>query len=305
LNFEFSPVVYVIAGPTAVGKTAIAVELAKWLGTSVVSADSRQCYKEMSIGTAKPSPAELSGVKHYFIDEFPVTVNLTAADYEQLALGYLNEIFKTRRAAIVCGGTGLYIKALCEGLDAMPEVDEQISINVNEAYKKNGMAWLQETIQAEDPEFYASSESENPARMIRALIFKRSTGESILNFRTGTKRERYFETIKIGLELPREVLYERINQRVDNMMEAGLLDEVKSLYPQRHLKNLQTVGYAELFDYLDNKCSLAEAVNKIKQHTRNYAKRQMTWFRKEENISWLRADDPHIVDHIKSKKPHA
>ena len=292
------PIVYVICGPTAVGKTAIAIALAKHLRTSIVSADSRQCYTEMSIGTAKPSPEELAEVKHYFINEFPVTESLSAADYEKLALGYLDEIFKTSGTAVVCGGTGLYIKALCEGLDEMPEADEEMSAEIIEQYKLGGMEWLREAVENEDPAFYESSESENPARLIRALIFKRSTGESILEYRTGEKKPRHFQIVKIGIELPREILYERINKRVDIMMEQGLLDEAKGLYPHKHLKNLQTVGYVELFDYLDGKYSLQEAIAKIKQHTRNYAKRQLTWFRKDQEVKWLNAGDKDIISKI-------
>ena len=292
------PIVYVICGPTAVGKTAIAIALAKHLRTSIVSADSRQCYTEMSIGTAKPSPEELAEVKHYFINEFPVTESLSAADYEKLALGYLDEIFKTSGTAVVCGGTGLYLKALCEGLDEMPEADEEMSAEIIEQYKLGGMEWLREAVENEDPAFYESSESENPARLIRALIFKRSTGESILEYRTGEKKPRHFQIVKIGIELPREILYERINKRVDIMMEQGLLDEAKGLYPHKHLKNLQTVGYVELFDYLDGKYSLQEAIAKIKQHTRNYAKRQLTWFRKDQEVKWLNAGDKDIISKI-------
>jgi tRNA dimethylallyltransferase len=292
----------VIAGPTAVGKTAIAIELARRLHTGIISADSRQCYRKMNIGTAKPSVAEQLEVKHYFIDSFPVTEELDAADYEKLALGYLDEIFFTHDAAVVCGGTGLYIKALCEGLDAMPGVDETIAEDVNSNYKTQGLGWLQEAVQREDPEFYASGETHNPARLLRALIFKRSTGSSILNFRTGAKKERKFHIIKVALELPRTVLYERIDKRVDTMMQQGLLNEVKRLYPQKQLKNLQTVGYSELFNYLDGTCSLDEAVDKIKQHTRNYAKRQMTWFRKDKGMHWFSADDPDLLDKILALK---
>jgi len=290
--------VYIIAGPTAVGKTAIAISLAEQLQTDIVSADSRQCYKEMTIGTAKPTREELQRVKHYFIDEFSVTESLTAADFERLALGYLGEIFKEKDVAVVCGGTGLYIKALCEGLDAMPDVDDVITHEINELYETKGLEWLQQSVQYEDPEYYKQGEIKNPARLIRALIFKRSTGESIVNFRTGDKKQRPFEIVKVGLELSREVLYEHINYRVDKMMEEGLLDEVKRLYARRHLKNLQTVGYTELFDYMDGRYSLEEAVNKIKQNTRNYAKRQMTWFRKDKEMNWIKADEEGVVEKI-------
>jgi len=292
----------VIAGPTAVGKTAIAIELAKQLGTAIISADSRQCYREMSIGTAKPSPAELQEVKHYFIDAFPVTQDLDAADYETLALTYLAEIFREHSTAVVCGGTGLYIKALCTGLDNMPDVDETIAKNLTGAYETYGLAWLQQAVMQEDPEFYAKGEIKNPARLLRALIFKRSTGLSILGFRSGTPKNRPFRIIKAGLELPRELLYDRINHRVDIMMQQGLLDEVKQLYPMKELKNLQTVGYSEIFDHLDGKYSLEEAVEKIKQSTRHYAKRQMTWFRKDKDIHWFMASDPEVVDKILALK---
>lgn len=280
------------------GKTAISIELAKRLNTSIVSADSRQCYREMSIGTAKPSKEELAAVKHYFIDGFSVTESLSAADYERLALGYLNEIFTISNTAVVCGGTGLYIKALTDGIDEMPAMNEEIVEEVNAGYKEHGIEWLQETLMNEDPWFYQSAEKDNPVRLIRALAFRRSTGESILSYRTGKKKQHGFNIIKVGLELPREVLYDRIDSRVDMMMQQGLLEEVKALYPHRHLKNLQTVGYTEIFDYLDKKCSLADAVDKIKQHSRNYAKRQMTWFKKDKEMYWLTASDAGIVNSI-------
>lgn len=284
--------VYVIAGPTASGKTAVAIRLAQHLGTEIVSADSRQCYTGMDIGTAKPSKEELAAVKHHFIDAFPVTQSLTAADYETLGLGYLNEIFKTRDTAVVCGGTGLYIKALCDGLDEMPPVDDTIVADVNEQYLLHGLQWLQKTMQMEDPVFFAKGEINNPARLIRALIFKRSIGESIIDFRSGNHKERSFRTVRFALDVPRDELYSRINKRVDSMMQQGLLDEVKSLQQYKDLKNLQTVGYEELFDYLGGKWSLNEAVEKIKQHTRNYAKRQFTWFRKDKRFTWLPPDAP-------------
>ncbi len=281
---------YIICGPTAVGKTDIAILLAKYLETAIISADSRQCYREMNIGTAKPSTEQLSEVKHYFINEYPVTTLLTAADFENLAINYLSQIFSNSNAAIVCGGTGLYIKSLCEGLDEMPETDKDITQKIEEDYKQFGLQWLQDCIKKEDSEFYTKGEILNPLRMIRALSFKRSTNRSILEYRTYTPKQRDFNIIKIGLELPRELLYSRINQRVDIMMQNGLLTEVEKLYPLRNLKNLQTVGYTELFNYLDGNCNLQEAIEKIKQNTRNYAKRQMTWFRKDTTITWINAD---------------
>ncbi len=288
--------VLIIAGPTAVGKTGIALEVAKRLGTSIISADSRQCYQGMAIGTAQPSPAQLVAVKHYFINEFPVEQPLNAADFELLALGWLDEIFLDNDVAVVCGGTGLYIRALCEGLDAMPAVDTAISMQVNDDYARLGIGWLQEQAQLHDPVFLAQADGANPARLLRALIFKLSTGESILSYQSSQKKVRPFRIVKAGLELPREALYSRINERVDRMMEAGFLEEAAALYPLRHLKNLQTVGYAELFDHLAGNTTLARAVELIKQHTRNYAKRQLTWFRKDAEMHWLPADDAGVAD---------
>lgn len=290
--------VIVIQGPTAVGKTAIAVSVAHSLHTAIVSADSRQCYREMTIGTAKPTPEEQGGVKHYFVDEFPVATALTAADYEELSLRYLDEIFASHNMAVVCGGTGLYIKALCDGIDEMPRIDEAINADVNNTYQQQGLPWLQQAVKTEDPAFYAIGETQNPARLIRALVFVRSTGHSITRYRSNTRKERPFQCIRIGLELPREALYHRINHRVDIMMQQGLEVEARTLYPQRHLKNLQTVGYAELFDHFDGNCTLQQAIDKIKQNTRNYAKRQLTWFKKDPATIWLRADDKDIIQKI-------
>ncbi|MBL7712030.1 MAG: tRNA (adenosine(37)-N6)-dimethylallyltransferase MiaA [Chitinophagaceae bacterium] len=297
------PTLIVIAGPTAVGKTGVAIRLAQSLGTEIVSADSRQCYTGMSIGTAQPSAAELALVPHHFINCFSPAEPLSAADYEKLALAYLETIFRKSSYAVVCGGTGLYIKALCEGLDAMPPVDPLIEAQVNASYAREGMAWLQEAVAEADPAFYASGETSNPSRMLRALIFRLSTGESITAYQTGMKKERPFRTIKIGLELPRAELYSRINTRVDQMMQEGLLEEAQHLLPHRHLKNLNTVGYSELFAYFDHKLSLAEAVEQIKQHSRNYAKRQLTWFKKDQDFFWLQASDPYLHQKITAVLP--
>jgi tRNA dimethylallyltransferase len=294
--------IYVICGPTAVGKSAVAMELATRLGTAIVSADSRQCYKVMDIGTAKPTVEDRTNIQHYFVAEYPVTQNISAADYETLALGYLDTIFKHHDSAVVCGGTGLYIKALCEGLDAMPAIDVAINKEVNAQYKEQGIAWLQNEMGQHDPAFYASGEIQNPMRMIRALVFKLSTGDSIVNYRTGVRKERPFNIVKVGIELPREQLYSRINARVDSMMEHGLLEEVKSLYAYKALKNLQTVGYTELFDHLDSLCTLEDAVQKIKQNTRHYAKRQMTWFKKDKEVVWMDGNDNDIIERILALK---
>lgn len=289
-----------MCGPTAVGKTAVAIDLAQKLGTSIVSADSRQCYREMNIGVARPNTDELAVVKHYFVNEFPISIALNAADFEKLALQYLDEIFTTDNTAVVCGGTGLYIKALTEGLDEMPSTDPVIVADIEQHFAEQGIQWLQDAMNSEDPEFFESGEIHNPHRMMRALAFKRTTGQSILQFRTGARKIRQFDIVKVGLQLPREQLYDRINRRVDLMMDAGLLDEVRALYPLKTLKNLQTVGYTELFDYLDGRCTLSEAVDKIKQHTRNYAKRQMTWFTKDKQVNWFDANDKNIVTKVLS-----
>jgi tRNA dimethylallyltransferase len=288
-------ILIVLAGPTAVGKTDIAIRLAQYFDTAVISADSRQCYREMSIGTAKPSAEELAAVPHYFIDSFSLEEELNAADYERLALGYAAEVLSSKDIAVVCGGTGLYIKALCEGIDAMPRSDRAIEQALQQQYEQQGIAWLQAQVSAEDPLFYAQAEQQNPARLIRALAFKRSTGQSIVQYRSGQAKERPFAVIKVALDLPRPVLYQRINQRVDSMMQTGLLQEARGLYPLRHLKNLQTVGYTELFDYMDGTTDLDTAVALIKQHSRNYAKRQLTWFRKDKGFAWFNPQDFNVI----------
>ena len=288
----------IIAGPTAVGKTRIAIDVAKALGTEIISADSRQCYRGMAIGTAQPTPEELLEVKHHFIDEFPVTQNISAADYERLALGYLNALFTKQDVAVLAGGTGLYIRALCEGLDEMPAVDPNVLAQVETLYEAGGVRALQDAVATEDPAFHAQGEIQNPARLIRALSFVRSAGKSILEYHKSEKKHRPFRIIKTALELPRDILYQRINTRVDAMMAAGLPDEVKALIPYRHLKNLQTVGYTELFDFFDGHSSLHKAADLIRQHSRNYAKRQLTWFRKDAEMKWLRADDAEVARQI-------
>lgn len=286
------------------GKTAAAIALAQRLGTAIVSADSRQCYEGMTIGTAKPNIEELAAVPHHFINCFPPTTLLSAADYEKLALGYLQDIFTTHDTAVVCGGTGLYIKALCEGLDEMPNTNPEINSQVEATYREQGIVWLQQAIAAEDPEFYKTGEIQNPARMLRALAFVRTSGTSILQYRTSKPKVRTFSTVKVALDLPREVLYTRINDRVNNMLSQGLVAEVQALIPYRHLKNLQTVGYAEIFDYLDGTCSLQVATEKIQQHSRNYAKRQITWFKKDTQFNWLSANDPELTEKI-LQLPHS
>jgi len=291
------PTVIIIAGPTAVGKTAAAVHLAQRLSTEIISADSRQCFKELNIGVAKPSPRELQAVHHYFIDSHSIREEVTAALFEELALQWTQDIFGRQTAAgkppvaVVVGGTGLYIKAYSEGLDTIPPIDPMIRQQIQQMYEQAGIDWLQAQVRDSDPEFFRVGEIQNPQRLMRALEVKRSTGQSILAFRTREKKHRPFKIEKIGLSLSKEVLHQRINQRVDRMMEEGLLEEVRGLLPYREWNALQTVGYSELFDHLEGKLSLDEAVERIKINTRQYAKRQMTWFRKDPSIQWVDAGE--------------
>lgn len=289
------PTLIVIAGPTAVGKTSIAISLANELDTEIISADSRQCYRGMRIGTAQPTPEERAMAVHHFVDCYEPEQAVSAADFEHYALERLQDIFKRKETAIVCGGTGLYIKALCEGLDEMPAVDALINEQVIREYDARGIEWLRNTLKKEDPIFFTKGEIDNPARMLRALAFIRSEGKSIDEFRSGMKKERPFRIIKIGLDLPRDLLYTRINVRTDKMMGEGLLAEAELLFHKKNLKSLNTVGYTECFDYLEHKISLTEATDKIKQHSRNYAKRQLTWFRKDKDFHWFSPSDPDIL----------
>ena len=299
--------VIIIAGPTAVGKTAAAVRLAQLLHTRIISADSRQCFKELTIGVAKPSADELKAVHHYFIDSHSIREDVNAALFEQLALQWTEEIFVGQgpnperqeklaagsaalQTAVMVGGTGLYIKAFCEGLDEIPAIDPLVREQIQSRYAQEGMEWLQQAVATQDPDFYAVGEVLNPQRLMRALEVKLSTGASILSFRTREKKIRPFHIYKIGLELPKAQLYERINTRVDMMMEQGLLEEVKGLTPYKDHNALQTVGYSEIFAALEGRSTMSEAVEAIKKHTRHYAKRQMTWFRKDPDMHWVDAN---------------
>ena len=284
-----TPTVIIIVGPTAVGKTAAAVRLAQRLHTKIISADSRQCYKELNIGVAKPSPEELRAVHHYFIDSHSIREEVNAALFEELALQWTTE---NSPPPIMVGGTGLYIKAFAEGLDEIPPIDPDIRLQVQQQYEQSGLTWLQEEIRQRDPGFYAAGEILNPQRGMRALEVILSTGQSILSYRTRRRRQRPFRIRKIGLQLPKEELHRRIHDRVDRMMDKGLLKEVESLAPYRGNNALQTVGYSELFDYLDGKIPLEKAVEEIKTNTRRYAKRQMTWFRKDSCIEWVNPEQP-------------
>lgn len=270
----------IIGGPTAVGKTALAIRLAQHYHTTILSADSRQCFRELNIGVARPAPEELAAVPHDFIATHSIEETFTAADYETYALRSLEQAFTTHDYAIVCGGTGLYIKALMQGLDDIPPVEPAIREAIIADFEKNGLKALQEAVRTEDPRYFADGEIRNPQRLMRALEVMRATGKSIRSFQQAAKTERPFRIIPIRLSLPREQLYQRIDQRVDQMMAAGLLDEVKGLFSKRQLNALQTVGYQELFAFVEGSCTLEEAVQRIKTNTRHYAKRQETWLKK-------------------------
>ncbi len=285
------PTIIIIVGPTAVGKTAAAIRLAQQEQTSIISADSRQCYRELTIGVAKPSPAELDAVHHYFINSHSIREEVNAARFETLALHWTTEILRERPTAVMVGGTGLYIKAFTDGLDAIPAVDPAIRNRLQQQYELNGIGWLQEEVQLHDPGYYAEGERQNPQRLLRALEVRLSTGRSILSFRSGVSRQRPFLIRKIGLDLPKEELHRRIHARVDQMVDQGLVGEVKGLLACRDHNALQTVGYREIFEYLDGSCSLDEAIANIKTNTRRYAKRQLTWFRKDPDILWTHPDE--------------
>ncbi len=279
--------VVIVVGPTAAGKTSAAIELAKRFQTEIISADSRQCFKELNIGVARPSEKELQTVKHHFIASHSIHDNVNAGTFEQYALQKVNDLFQTHDFIIMTGGTGLYIKAFYEGMDEIPDVPDEIHGTIISRYNEEGLEWLQKEVQQKDLEFYKSGEIQNPQRLMRALEVAEATGKSILEFRKGRKEKRDFNIIRIGLELPREELHRNINIRVDKMIQAGLVEEVKELLAYKNLNALQTVGYSEIFAYLDRKISLEEAIELIKKNTRQYAKRQMTWFKKDKEIKWF------------------
>lgn len=289
----------VIVGPTAVGKTAMAITIAKALDTVVLSADSRQFYREMSIGTAKPSAAELDSVPHYFIDNLSVHDNYSAGDFEHESLALLDTLFAERNTIIMVGGSGLFVDAVCVGLDLLPKPMAGVRDKLNAWHEREGLTPLQDRLSQVDPEYYAEVDIHNSQRVIRALEVYESTGKPFSSFRQQNLVKRPFQTITVGLNTERSALYDRINQRVDQMMDNGLLEEAKELYPFRHLSPLLTVGYAELFDHLDGKISLETAIERIKQNTRRFAKRQLTWFRRREGTTWFEPNDTAgILAHI-------
>ena len=297
---KFQKNLIIITGPTAIGKTGFAVYIAKELKTEIISFDSRQFYKEMKIGTAVPTEEELAEIPHHFIQNLSIHDEYSVGDFEKDALEKIEELFQKFDSVVMVGGSGLYEKAVTEGLDVFPEVDASVRQELIQDLNEFGIGKLQEELKISDPEYYEKVDLNTHQRIIRALEICRGTGQTFTSFRKNNLEPRNFNVIKIGLELPRQEIYDRINQRVDLMMDSGLLDEVKSLYKFKNLNSLQTVGYRELFDYLDGKISLDFAVEEIKKNTRRYAKRQLTWYRKDENLKWFSPfEKEEVLDYIK------
>lgn len=286
----FPNTLIVIAGPTTAGKTALAVRLAKHLSCEILSADSRQFYKEMKIGTAPPSPDELREVKHHFVHHCSITDSMDVSRYEKEALGCLNSIWKKNRHVVLVGGSGLYIQAVCKGFDDLPDADPETRKKIQKTFEENGITELRLMLKKLDPDYYRQVDLANPKRLMRALEVCLTTGIPFSSFRKEQCAPRMFSIFKTGINPDRRLLHERINRRVDLMMKEGLEEEARSLLPYRHLNALNTVGYKELFEYFDGKCSLDSAVEKIKTNTRRFARRQMTWFRKDKEIQWLQGE---------------
>ena len=281
----------VVAGPTAVGKTTLAVSLAKYYKTEIISADSRQFYREMDIGTAKPSLEELNAVKHHFINSHSITDAFNVGDYEREAIKLLTRLFKKHDMVIAVGGSGLFINALINGFDDIPQSSAKNREKLNRLFSEKGISFLKEKLKDIDPEFYKEVDLNNPQRLIRALEVYETTGKPFSNFRKKVQKTRPFNIIQIGLNIDRNQLYENINNRVDLMINNGLIKEVEKLTSFRHLNPLNTVGYSELFDFFDGNSTMDEAILKIKQNTRRFAKRQLTWFNKSENIKWFQPEE--------------
>lgn len=280
-----------ICGPTAAGKTAVAIELAQHFNTEIISADSRQFYRETETGTAKPSALELATVPHHFINSHSITESFSVADFEKAALENLEQLFIKHQIVLISGGSGLYLKAVYQGFDEMPEINPQERAKWNQRYQEFGLSYLQEQLQIFDPEYHKQVDLQNPQRIIRALEVSSSTGKPFSSLLTKTEKERDFKIIKIGINPERSVLYDRINQRVDAMVKNGLVKEAQQLLPYQHLNALNTVGYKELFEAFTENIPVKEAIEKIKQNTRRFAKRQITWFKKDTEIMWFNSAD--------------
>ena len=292
----------VVAGPTAVGKTSVAIALAKQFSTVIINADSRQIYKELNIGVAKPSVQELQEVKHHFVNHISINESFTASDFEQQCLTLLDQLYETSNVVIMSGGTGLYIQAVLQGFDAIPDVEKHFVTALNEEYSSKGIEHLQQVLQQCDPTYYETVDKHNPRRLIRAISVFRAHQQPYSSYLGNALASRNFVPILVQLDRPRELLYQRINQRVDFMIADGLEAEVKSLQEHRHKQALQTVGYTEFFKHFDGDISKEQAIDLIKQQSRRYAKRQLTWYRKKENWQVLPADDLlKVSEHINSK----
>jgi len=287
--------VIIIVGPTAIGKTALSINIAKRLNTEIISCDSRQFYKELLIGAAPPSQKELTQVKHHFIHNLSIDNDYNAGTFELDAMAKIKQLHKTKNTIIIVGGSGLYITAICKGFDNIPNIPNNIREDLNNQFSQKGITWLQDEIKEIDPAFLESCDTQNPQRLLRALEVYKATGENLSSFKSETAKIRPFEIIKIGLTMDRELLYERIDTRVDKMIEKGLLKEVESLLPFQNKNALQTVGYKEIFSFYNNECTLEQAVRNIKKNTRRFAKRQLTWFRKDKDIKWF---EPYQIEEI-------
>ncbi len=289
----------VITGPTAVGKTALCLEIAKHFDIPIINADSRQIYRELRIGTAQPTKEQMQEVKHYFVGTLGLDDYYSASLFEQQVLQLLDQLFQTSDYALLTGGSMMYIDAVCDGIDDIPTIDEETRRLMKQRLADEGLEALCEELRRLDPEYYEIVDRQNPRRVVHALEICTMTGKTYTSFRRRERRERPFGIVKIALNRPREELYERINRRVDQMMSDGLLDEARALYPKKELNALNTVGYKELFDYLDGRWPLEEAVERIKGNTRRYARKQLTWYKKDEQIRWFHPDDKQsIIDYI-------
>ncbi|UII29447.1 tRNA (adenosine(37)-N6)-dimethylallyltransferase MiaA [Fulvivirga maritima] len=292
----------VIVGPTAVGKTSFSIEMAQFFGTEVVSVDSRQVFKELEIGTAKPTQEEQAQAIHHFVDSHSIHEDFNAGDFEREALLLLEELYKKHDVVVLTGGSGLYVKALTDGMAEMPQVPAEVRDELKKEAAENGLEKLLNELNDKDPEYFAEVDVNNPQRVIRALEVIRGTGQKYSELRKDSKKERPFNTIKIGLERPREELYARIDLRMDQMIEEGLFDEAESFHKFKHINALQTVGYKEIFDYLDGEYDYEEAVRLLKRNSRRYAKRQMTWFRKDDETVWFHPKDKEeALSYIKQR----
>lgn len=291
----------VITGPTAVGKTACCLHIARHFGIPIINADSRQMYRDLKIGTAAPTEAQLQEVRHYFVGTLALDEYYSASMFEEQVLKLLDELFQTSDYALMSGGSMMYIDAVCNGIDDIPTIDDKTRTLMKQRLNDEGLERLCEELRQLDPEHYAIVDKKNPRRVVHALEICHMTGQTYTSFRTNRKKERPFRIVKIGLNLPRELLYERINQRVDAMMQQGLLDEVERNACNRALNALNTVGYKELFNYLDGTWALDEAVERIKGNTRRYARKQLTWFKKDETMRWFSPnDEKEIINYIEN-----